>query len=721
MSDEPALTGKINQCDPIAATLASLGEQLAVRQPSEKRLALVHQAAIALYGRASDKEIKARIVSVGHSCGWLPNDPVTSDRLVRERAQRGLDDARFKADLARGGDPAVLARADKAAPVSGDTQACHHLVTAGDREKPAPKEAKESAERPGDDADDLAQAREEFRKQATDLLKAPNILQRFGEAIEAGGLIGETRNAKILYLVTTTRLFKRPASAAIKGPSSGGKSYLVDKTLAFFPKEAYVATTSMSDHSLVYDDEDYRHRMLVIYEAAGMVGDKLSYFIRTLLSEGCIEHSVTERNSEGRFVVRKIRKEGPTGLITTTTAASLHPENETRMISLGVQDSPEQTRAIMLAIAGGDDEPHPDYAPWHALQNYLATGERRVVIPYAKALAKEIPTTAVRLRRDFKTLLNLIRAHALLHQENRKRDSNGRIVASHADYEAVRLLANSVFSEGIKATVSKETRKTVEAVAKLVAAGKPEGVSQAALCKELNLDKAAISHRVRKAIDGGYVVNLETKDGLPARLVLGEPLPDEVEVLPKSDRWAVEELFEGVPEENGDTTPASAGTVEIIGDTPDRCGGVEGPLSDDTDAELADLEGGRYPPEQRLNASTAPENASENSARRLDGQTQRGANSPPTASADGPLEGGTVELLSGCLEGYHDGDAAADVPAIESSDDWPDQPGGDDWIESEEGNPFMGIRGATCPLSELPNAPRPAWAEAGEEPEEPPF
>ena len=131
---------------------------------------------------------------------------------------------------------------------------------------------------------------------------------------------------------------------------------------------------------------------------------------------------------------RVIKKEGPTGLITTTTAARLHPENETRLLSLTVTDTPEQTRAVMLAQADDAEDDGVDYERWHAHQRWLALGERRVVVPFAKRLALEIPTVAVRLRRDFLMLLSLVRANALLHRELRGRDERGRIVANMTDY-----------------------------------------------------------------------------------------------------------------------------------------------------------------------------------------------------------------------------------------------------------------------------------------------
>jgi hypothetical protein len=66
-------------------------------------------------------------------------------------------------------------------------------------------------------------------------------------------------------------------------------------------------------------------------------------------------------------------------------------------------------------------------------QTWLATGPNLVVIPFAGGLAKLVPPVAVRLRRDFKTVLMLVRAHALLHQASRRKDQNGQVVAEIED------------------------------------------------------------------------------------------------------------------------------------------------------------------------------------------------------------------------------------------------------------------------------------------------
>ena len=369
-------------------------------------------------------------------------------------------------------------------------------------------------------------------EQCKELAKASNILERFAAELAKSGVAGESRIAKLLYLAVTSRLLEKPVSIALKGPSSGGKSHVVERVLSFVPESAYYALTAMSERTLAYSEEPIKHRFLVIYEAAGMSGEFATYLIRSLLSEGRVRYETVEKTSEG-MKPRLIEREGPTGLIVTTTAVKLHPENETRLLSLTVTDTQDQTRAVMAALAVEASEAAPNLEPWHALQVWLESAEHRVFIPYAKILADLIPPVAVRLRRDFGALLNLIRAHALLHQASRDRDAQGRIVATIEDYAAVRELVADLVSEGIEVTVPKTVRETIETVKRLREDSKGEPVTVTDLARELRLDRSAVSRRVRNAKDRGYLRDLEDNPRKPSRLVLGDDLPDDLQILPK--------------------------------------------------------------------------------------------------------------------------------------------------------------------------------------------
>jgi hypothetical protein len=366
------------------------------------------------------------------------------------------------------------------------------------------------------------------------LAAAPDLLERLRADLRRMGLVGEEEAAQVLYLAIVSRLLEQPVSVAVKGPSSAGKSFLVDTVLAFFPPAAFYAMSAMSERALAYSQEPLEHRMLVLFEAAGMSVEGIApYLLRSLLSEGCVRYETVESTGCG-LRPKLIERRGPTGLIVTTTEHQLHPENETRLLSLGVTDTPEQTKRVMLSLAADGDRPAPDLAPWLELQDWLAEGERQVTIPYARRLAELVPPAAVRLRRDFAAVLGLVRAHALLHRATRGQDEQGRIVAALADYVAVRELVRPIIEEGVGATVRPETRETVQAVAELEALGEG-GVPQARLARRLELDKGAVSRRVRVALEGGYLRNLEERRGRPHRLVVGDPLPEELVLLPEPE------------------------------------------------------------------------------------------------------------------------------------------------------------------------------------------
>lgn len=421
-------------------------------------------------------------------------------------------------------------------------------------------------------------AAEESWRACEELARDERILDRFAEALERSGLAGETRAAKLLYLALTSRLLDRVASVAVKGPSSGGKTYLVERVLSFFPETAYYALTAMSERTLAYSEEPIKHRFLVIYEAEGMSGDFATYLMRSLLSEGRVRYETVESTPQG-IKPRLIEREGPTGLILTTTAVRLHPENETRLLSLTVTDTRDQTRSVIRALAKRRRE-EADLSPWLALQEWLGSphAERRVVIPYAEALAELVPPVAVRLRRDFGVVLNLVRAHAVLHQASRERDREGNIIADPNDYVVIRELVADLVAEGVEATVPKIVRETVEAAKRLLEGSEGDPITTAAVAQELKLDKSAALRRVRAAIDRGHLKNLEDRKGRPARIVAGDPMVGEVEVLP-----GVEKLggcrVAGKPEGRDTPLPPTHYLGEAEEKSPSKNGLARGDLS----------------------------------------------------------------------------------------------------------------------------------------------
>jgi len=399
---------------------------------------------------------------------------------------------------------------------------------------------------------------------AGDLADRGSLLDDAYAAMRAGGLVGEARQAKLLYLAATARLLERPINAVVKGPSSSGKSYLLERVMALLPPEDVVAFTAFSGRFLMYDTTDMRHKILVLYEQAALGDDPdLAYVVRSLLSEGCLRYGTVEKRAgaEGEaFAGRLIEKPGPTALFTSTTRAGVEPELETRTLEVQTTDTAAHSRAVIVGTAArysGAAPVAPDPAPWHALQRWLRDGgERRVAVPYAGALAEFVPINAIRVRRDFAKLLTLITAAAVLHQRRRARDARGRIVATTDDYETVRDLTADAYAAAQDAGVRPVHRATLEALRAACSergwpAREAAGVGHNELAKRLAVDKGTLTSRMRVLLREGYAVNLNAGPGgrpargRPACYVPGDDLPEQASQLPP--REAIEARLSAVP------------------------------------------------------------------------------------------------------------------------------------------------------------------------------
>lgn len=373
-----------------------------------------------------------------------------------------------------------------------------------------------------------------------ELARSGNILELLAIRLRERGFVGSLKTPKLVYLVLTSRLLRRPVSLVLRGLSSAGKSYTVDCVVVFFPKSAYFNRSGMSERALVYSDESFEHRIICIAEAEALAGEgQGAYFLRTLISENRLIYETVEKDGD-RFVARLIEKPGPTGVILTTTRLRLDPEVETRLLALTVPDDPALTREIMRSIARRADDSVDDEQDeeWLALQRWLEVGgERRVIDEdgFLLALAERIPVVAVRLRRDFALIRSLVFAHALLHQTTRPRDEHGRVGATLDDYEAVRDLIAEILAEGIGATVSAEVRETVAAVQSALEASPGESVvKRAQVQTELGLDDRATNRRLSQATEAGHVENTNPGRGKVGLYKVGSPIPDGVDVLPSA-------------------------------------------------------------------------------------------------------------------------------------------------------------------------------------------
>jgi hypothetical protein len=129
------------------------------------------------------------------------------------------------------------------------------------------------------------------REKVIRLLNDPLFLHKACKKVGELGIVGERRNVLILLLAAIARVFPKPPSVLIKGPTSSGKSTVVKTTLQLFPPECILERAGLSRKALAHGKGSLAHKILFIHEYR--CGRDAQQLLRLLQSEGRITHEFT--------------------------------------------------------------------------------------------------------------------------------------------------------------------------------------------------------------------------------------------------------------------------------------------------------------------------------------------------------------------------------------------------------------------------------------------
>ncbi|MBM3949147.1 MAG: hypothetical protein FJ312_07940 [SAR202 cluster bacterium] len=386
-------------------------------------------------------------------------------------------------------------------------------------------------------AADVQKEREAETAAAQKLLYDPAVFHKAIHTAEDLGVVGERRNAGIVRLCVRSRSLSRPANLEVNSPSSAGKSHIVHTVLQLEDPRAFWELTATSQKALLYTDEPLDHRIVFIQEPEGLAEGVGFAAIKVITWESRLRY-VTVEKPHGELVARTIEKEGPTGLIVSTTKP-LEEQLTNRLVRIEVDTSEAQTRRVLGVVAASvnGDLPKVDLKPWHAMSRLLG-GPARVRIVFAAWLAGHVSVKAHRVRRDFTHLLTFIGASAIEHSFQRSREVDGRLVANLQDYAVAHHLVGDAFKATQAEGIVPEDRAMV---AKLATLSREKPSTQAILRAALGLSKSSSSYRLNRLLRLGYISNQADK-GKPMQLVIGAPLPEEAPPLPTPCQLAEELL-----------------------------------------------------------------------------------------------------------------------------------------------------------------------------------
>jgi hypothetical protein len=357
------------------------------------------------------------------------------------------------------------------------------------------------------------------------ILRSPDLFYLFLGAVKKQGLVGEEKAALVVLIIVVSRLLKRPLNLMLKGRSASGKNFAVRKVLSLVPRTAVIEITSSSARAWNYAEDAFCHRVVLLQErneASGAV-----HPMRLLISEGQLVRIVTVREN-GRWVTKRFVSRGPIASISTTTKDRLEPDDESRSISVWMDESEAQTARIVHAYGHGCRLPAFERLAWREIHNLLQQRSRcRIILPaWLSSLADGVYTKDLKVRRYYPAFVEACRTVALM-RSFQKGTSTSAIAPVTVDFVDVAITASimgDVSAESIHKSEGQvaETRKIVEQITRSKN-GAPVGRKD--LVAELGISRDQAFRMLSNAREAGAIYQANKKEQDNSKLYLPTPRP----------------------------------------------------------------------------------------------------------------------------------------------------------------------------------------------------
>jgi hypothetical protein len=414
----------------------------------------------------------------------------------------------------------------------------------------------------------LAETPADIRTEAEAMLLDPNLAKRVIDDVAALGVAGERELIMTVYLVGTSRLLEKPLAAIVQGPSSSGKSYLLEKVASLFPTEAVIHATAMTPQALYYmRPGSLKHRFVVAGERSRIEDDEsaeATRALREMLSGGKLAKLLPiKADHTGRMETVTVAQDGPIAFVESTTKAKIFDEDANRRVLIHTDERTQQTKRIITRLAASYSNPSSAsdteriILRHHALQRML---ERKpVVIFYAERLAELFLSDRVQVRRAFPQLLSMIQAAALLHQRQRPNDPAGRVIATTDDYQLARHLLVKPMASVLGGRLSDPSRRFFERLAEWFNVGHVFTTRDAA--KKEKASRRSVVDWLSELHDAGLIELKEPRRGpVPAKWERIAVSPD-APGCDCPDLPTLEAVFPGADFRLSDNGETAAGTI----------------------------------------------------------------------------------------------------------------------------------------------------------------
>lgn len=275
------------------------------------------------------------------------------------------------------------------------------------------------------------------KTQAKAILSQPNLIHQLDTLIAQSGIIGEDSSRKMLFIIASTYKMENPLHALVQATSGAGKSHLINSIAACFPQEDILNLSRITSKSLYYYPKEELLNKLVLVQDIDGLDDEAQLAFRELQSAKILRSSTVHKDRYGNLQSMIKIVTAHFASMVATTKAEIYYDNMSRSIVVGVDESDEQTQRIIhyqnQKLSGRISQKEEQQAK-EALQNVIRLLQPYEVINYY-ADKVFLPVQAKMLRRLNSYFQSFVAQITLLHQYQREKDQQGRLITQKEDLQ----------------------------------------------------------------------------------------------------------------------------------------------------------------------------------------------------------------------------------------------------------------------------------------------
>lgn len=355
-------------------------------------------------------------------------------------------------------------------------------------------------------------------------------------------IVGEEKLVQLLICAVISRNLppENRSSVLILNNYASGKSHLINTVLEPIKDTGDVLDFTYFTEAHLKRSEKFANvnGKVIKIEQLERKDDNGQIFISSLkhlITEGQLNFGVVDKDEKGKQVARELSATGFPVIITTSTNPNINPEDESRFIVIELDESDEQTAAIMKHKALNNSKiksndiwvkSKNDLADDFAELKRVARHIQQIIIPFEPKIAQKLPNNR-QMRRDYDKLVRLTRIIAFINYKNRTHlisnepehlpvDSFGKteefyksiLLASVDDFKKALEIAGKSISQTINNTTEKSM--IILEIIKRLATSYLDGVTLNDLEKSSKLAKNTLRDHLRILEESGFLTRDNT-------------------------------------------------------------------------------------------------------------------------------------------------------------------------------------------------------------------